>query len=197
MFERFTESAGRALFFARYETSQLGSVNIGTESSARRDATEPRIRGRHSDALGLFAGDTAAGNRGANGFREKVATSVEIPFSAETQRVLQHAAQEADNLGHSYIGVEHLLLGLLREKEAVAGSVLAAHGIRLAEARKIASQPGAHPDAPPETASTAVPLIDQIKELVQKLPGLAPGSTEARELTDRILRALDALGRMI
>jgi ATP-dependent Clp protease ATP-binding subunit ClpC len=130
-------------------------------------------------------------------FREKVATSVEIPFSAETQRVLQHAAQEADNLGHSYIGVEHLLLGLLREKEAVAGSVLAAHGIRLAEARKIASQPGAHPDAPPETASTAVPLIDQIKELVQKLAGLAPGSTEAGELTDRILRALDALGRMI
>jgi ClpA/ClpB-like protein len=46
--------------------------------------------------------------------RERVATSVEIPFSQEAKEILQLAAAEADALNHSYIGVEHLLLGLLR-----------------------------------------------------------------------------------
>ena len=61
-------------------------------------------------------------------FREKVSTSVEIPFSAETKRVLQFAAEEADRLLHNYIGTEHLLLGILREERSVAASILMEKG---------------------------------------------------------------------
>ncbi len=64
-------------------------------------------------------------------FREKVSTSVEIPFSGETKRVLQYAAEEADKLLHSYIGTEHLLLGILREERSVAASILMEKGMRL------------------------------------------------------------------
>ena len=55
--------------------------------------------------------------------REKVSTSVEIPFSAETKRVLQFAAEEADRLLHNYIGTEHLLLGILREERSFLETV--------------------------------------------------------------------------
>ncbi|HWB16586.1 MAG TPA: ATP-dependent Clp protease ATP-binding subunit, partial [Vicinamibacterales bacterium] len=69
-------------------------------------------------------------------FREKVSTSVDIPFSAETKRVLQYAAEEADRLLHTYIGTEHLLLGILREERSVAASILYEKGMRLASVRE-------------------------------------------------------------
>src|SRR5918999_480755 len=69
-------------------------------------------------------------------FREKVSTSVEIPFSAETKRVLQFAAEEADRLLHNYIGTEHLLLGILREERSVAASILLEKGMRLNTVRE-------------------------------------------------------------
>ncbi len=69
-------------------------------------------------------------------FREKVSTSVEIPFSAETKRVLQFAAEEADRLLHNYIGTEHLLLGILREERSVAASILMEKGMRLNAVRE-------------------------------------------------------------
>ncbi len=68
-------------------------------------------------------------------FREKVSTSVEIPFSAETKRVLQYAAEEADRLLHNYIGTEHLLLGILREERSVAATILMEKGMRLNSVR--------------------------------------------------------------
>ena len=69
-------------------------------------------------------------------FREKVSTSVEIPFSAETKRVLQFAAEEADRLLHNYIGTEHLLLGILREERSVAATILMEKGMRLNTVRE-------------------------------------------------------------
>jgi ATP-dependent Clp protease ATP-binding subunit ClpA len=52
--------------------------------------------------------------------RRQKATAVDLPFSAESKRVLVWAAKEADRLGHRHLGVEHLLLGLMREKEETA-----------------------------------------------------------------------------
>jgi len=51
--------------------------------------------------------------------REKVSTSVDLPLSNECKRVLAYAAEEAERLGHKHIGTEHLLLGLLREENAL------------------------------------------------------------------------------
>jgi ATP-dependent Clp protease ATP-binding subunit ClpC len=67
---------------------------------------------------------------------EMVSTSVEIPFSHGTQRILESAAAEAERLGHAYIGTEHLLLGILCESDTAAARVLVDKGIDLEMVRQ-------------------------------------------------------------
>ena len=137
MFERYTERARRVLFFARYEATQLGSTSIETEHLLLGLIREgkgltSRIFARSHLSLESIRKEI----EGRTVFREKVSTSVEIPFSAETKRVLQFAAEEADRLLHTYIGTEHLLLGILREERSVAASILYEKGMRLASVRE-------------------------------------------------------------
>ena len=137
MFERYTERARRVLFFARYEASQLGSISIETEHL---------LLGLIREGKGLTSRIFARSNlslenirkqiEGRTVFREKVSTSVEIPFSGESKRLLQFAAEEADRLLHNYIGTEHLLLGILREERSVAASILMKKGMRLNSVRE-------------------------------------------------------------
>src|SRR5579862_4900505 len=137
MFERYTERARRVLFFARYEASQLGSISIETEHLLLGLIREgkgltSRIFARSHLSLESIRKEI----EGRTIFREKVSTSVEIPFSPDTKRVLQFAAEEADRLLHTYIGTEHLLLGILREERSVAASILTDKGMRLASVRE-------------------------------------------------------------
>jgi hypothetical protein len=125
MFERYTERARRVLFFARYEASQLGSISIETEHLLLGLIREGKgLTSRIFARSHLSLENIRKEIEGRTVFREKVSTSVEIPFSAETKRVLQFAAEEADRLLHNYIGTEHLLLGILREERSVAASIL-------------------------------------------------------------------------
>jgi ATP-dependent Clp protease ATP-binding subunit ClpC len=187
MFERYTESARRALFFARYESSQLGSVSIEPEHlllGLLRDGAVVKA------VLMLPLEQLREEIKGHVPFREQISTSVEIPFSHGTKRALHLAAQEADDLGHGHIGCEHLLLGLLRDDQSPAASVLAAHGVRLADVRAAAGKldvprAGVHP----ETAEQ----IAQIKAMVAQLGRSAPDSPEAQGLVTVISAALDAL----
>jgi ATP-dependent Clp protease ATP-binding subunit ClpC len=137
MFERYTERARRVLFFARYEASQLGSISIETEHLLLGLIREgkgltSRIFARSHLSLETIRKEI----EGRTVFREKVSTSVEIPFSAEAKRVLQFAAEEADRLLHNYIGTEHLLLGILREERSVAATILMEKGMRLNTVRE-------------------------------------------------------------
>jgi hypothetical protein len=137
MFERYTERARRVLFFARYEASQLGSISIESEHLLLGLIREgkgltSRIFARAHISLEQIRSQIEAHTV----FHEKVATSVEIPFSAETKRILNFSAEEADRLSHSYIGTEHLLLGILREERSVAASVLVERGMRLESVRE-------------------------------------------------------------
>ena len=137
MFERYTERARRVLFFGRYEASQLGGTSIETEHL---------LLGLMREGKGLAAKILARAHvpladirreiESRSVFREKIPTSVEIPFSAETKRVLGYAAEEADRLLHNYIGTEHLLLGILREERSVAASILMDKGMRLHTVRE-------------------------------------------------------------
>jgi len=136
VFERYTERARRVLFFARYEASQLGSQSIETEHLLLGLIREgkgltSRIFARAHIALDGIRKEI----EGRTIFREKMSTSAEIPFSAETKRALQFAAEEADQLLHSYIGTEHLLLGILREERSLAATILTDKGMRLATVR--------------------------------------------------------------
>src|SRR5262245_20477338 len=126
MFERYTERARRVLFFARYEASQLGSISIETEHLLLGLIREGKgLTSRIFARSHLSLENIRKEIEGRTVFREKVSTSVEIPFSAETKRVL-----------HNYIGTEHLLLGILREERCVAASILMEKGMRLNTVRE-------------------------------------------------------------
>ncbi len=137
MFERYTERARRVLFFARYEASQLGSISIETEHLLLGLIREGKgLTSRIFSRSHLSLENIRKEIEGRTVFREKVSSSVEIPFSTETKRVLQFAAEEADRLLHNYIGTEHLLLGILREERSVASMVLSEKGMRLNTVRE-------------------------------------------------------------
>ena len=137
MFERYTERARRVLFFARYEASQLGSISIETEHLLLGLIREGKgLTSRIFERSHLSLENIRKEIEGRTVFREKVSTSVEIPFSTETKRVLQQAAEEADRLLHNHIGTEHLLLGILREEHSVAASILSEKGMRLNTVRE-------------------------------------------------------------
>jgi ATP-dependent Clp protease ATP-binding subunit ClpC len=186
MFERYTESARRLLFFARYETSATGSLSIESEHMLLALLREPGAVARR-----LLTGAGVSLDRLrdeiTNGipFREKVPTSQEIPFSEPTQRILTYAAEEADALGHSHIGSEHILLALLRVPESGGGAILTGHGLQLQTAREAVRTVIAE-GAPPASrgpAATAGPQptaqrvdtegitadIDRIQRLVERI----------------------------
>ena len=151
MFERYTERARRVLFFARYEASQLGSVSIETEHLLLGLIREGKgLTSRVFARSQLSLENVRKEIEGRSVFREKIPTSVEIPFSAETKRVLGFAAEEADRLLHNYIGTEHLLLGILREERSVAASILMEKGMRLATVRDDIVQLLEEPEPPAE-----------------------------------------------
>jgi len=200
MFERFTESARRALFFARVETTQLGATSIETEHI---------LLGLTRDMKGLVARILALSEVSAAGireeirgqavFQESIPSSQEVPFSAETKRILQRAAEEADRLKHGYIGTEHLLLGVLREDTSMAASILTARGLRLDEVRNtIVRLLGESPTAL-DTSSRAETSerIEELRLLVQALVRLPSGSNEARDLAKGIDDRLAVLKRIL
>jgi ATP-dependent Clp protease ATP-binding subunit ClpC len=141
MFERYREDARRAIFFARWEAQQSGSVYIEPEHlllSLTHDAD--------SKANQLFALSSHTDN-----FRRqlrphppaKSSSSVDLPLSNAGKRVLAYTAEEAERLASKPIGTEHLLLGLLREKKSDVPAALTAAGIDLQSARnRIREQSG-------------------------------------------------------
>jgi ATP-dependent Clp protease ATP-binding subunit ClpA len=135
MFERYTEKARRVIFFARYEASQFGSPYIETEHILLGILREAgmivhRFLGSEFSVEGIRAQIAAHST-----IREKIATSVDLPLSNECKRVLAYAAEESMRLGDQVIGPEHLLLGLLREKDCFAASLLTERGVELVRLR--------------------------------------------------------------
>jgi ketosteroid isomerase-like protein len=136
MFERYTEHARRALFFSREEVIRQGASLIETEHlllaliREQGHIVADLLSAAHL-APEVLRKDIERESRS----RSSVPLSAEIPFSAGSKRVLQFAAEEADRLGHPDIGPEHLLLGLLREADSPAASVLTRHGLELEAVR--------------------------------------------------------------
>ena len=137
MFERFTEKARRVVFFARYEASNYGSHYIETEHLLLGLLREDHALVARFRFLGQTKVDseirTEIESRIERG--EPFATSVEVPLSTDSKKVLNLAAKEAEQLGHRYIGTEHMLLGLLAVEGSLAAQILHARGLRLAEIR--------------------------------------------------------------
>jgi len=132
MFEKFTEKAKRILFLARYEASQQGEKQIGSEHLLlgllkEGEETTRELFTRANVSMDMLQAELE--RRGP--VREKLSTSVEIPFSEETKKILQYAEEESERLMHPNIGTEHILLGLLRLEDSPAGRMLNERGMRL------------------------------------------------------------------
>jgi ATP-dependent Clp protease ATP-binding subunit ClpA len=124
MFERYSERARRVLFFARYEVTQHGGMTIEPEHvvlGVLRDKPETIMRfaraGGSAETLQNRLAEAIA-------FGEKVSTSVEIPFSAETKAALAQTPLEADGLKNRWIGPEHLILGVMVKTDGAATRAL-------------------------------------------------------------------------
>ena len=155
MFERYSEKARRVIFFGRYEASQFGSPQIETEHLLLGILREDKaLCNRLLKPVGAGESIRKAVEQHSTPSK-KVSTSVDMPLSNEGKRVLAYAAEEGERLGHKYIEVFHLLLGLLREENCFAAQLLHQHGIRLSAARELLAK-SAREDPPVSGAEAAI-----------------------------------------
>jgi ATP-dependent Clp protease ATP-binding subunit ClpC len=196
MFERYTENARRALFFARYEASQLGQLEITNTllllGLARSTAG---VGGRILHDGGLSFDVIRRDIEARMKAHDRISTSVEIPFNAETKLALNYAAEEADRLGHRHIGTEHLLLGILREGKSTAAAILAERGLRLTEVREAVLKLVA--ERPPTFHTEVSALIQGMNQLLDRLSAIGAENAEARSIIQRIRELADALRRKL
>ena len=168
MFERYTEVARRAIFFARYEASQLGSGYIETEhlllGIVFADAgLMERLGGAAANRESLrqqVAANSPAG--------KKISTSIDMPLSKDCRRVLEFAKDEAQELKHDHISLDHLLLGILRQGKSFTAGLLHGMGITATKVREEATRSAAVATAseapstaePPETSAATITTRD-------------------------------------
>src|SRR6266704_2067061 len=167
MFERFTDRARRVVVLAQEEARMLNHNCIGTEHI---------LLGLIHEGEGVAAKALESLGISLEGVRQQVeeiigqgqqAPSGHIPFTPRAKKVLELSLREALQLGHNYIGTEHILLGLIREGEGVAAQVLVKLGADLNKVRQQVIQllNGYQAKEPAGTASEATPstslVLDQ------------------------------------
>jgi len=135
MFERFTEKAIKVIMLAQEEARRLGHNFVGTEQILLGLIGEGTgIASKVLKSMGVSLKDARIEVEKIIG-RGSGFVAVEIPFTPRAKRVLELSLEEARQLGHNYIGTEHLLLGLIREGEGVAARVLENLSLDLSKVR--------------------------------------------------------------
>ena len=163
MFERFTDRARRVVVLAQEEARALNHNYIGTEHillGLIQEGEGVAAKALESMGISLDAVRTevkeiiGSGGNPPSGY---------IPFTPRAKKVLELALREALQLGHKYIGTEHILLGLIREGEGVAAQVLVKLGADLSRVRQQVIQllsgyegGGEHEEAPDQPAVAGV-----------------------------------------
>jgi hypothetical protein len=125
VFERFTERARQVVVLAQEEARTLGHDWLGTEHILLGLVREPEgLASRVLANLGVTLEQVRAHVVRAVGSHQGELRPGQIPFTPEAKKVLERALREALSLGHNYIGTEHLLLALAREREGLAARIL-------------------------------------------------------------------------
>ncbi len=137
MFEKYNEKARRALFFARYEASKLGSrviesehILLGILREGEESVTElfRRLKVKPEVLRKQIEGEKV--------FVERISSTAELPLSEESKKVLAYGSHEAESMLHPSVGSEHLLIGLLRVDGCLAMRTLTQHGLDLYSVRE-------------------------------------------------------------
>ncbi|HZU21324.1 MAG TPA: Clp protease N-terminal domain-containing protein [Terriglobales bacterium] len=139
MFDRYNEKARKTIFYARMEAGDCGAASIATEhlllGMLRADTVLANTLLKPDERIEDLRGQIHA----LAGAGEALATSVEMQLSDEGERALSVALDEADRHGHSAIGTEHLLLGLMQQEGSRAAVLLTERGMTLEQAREFVS----------------------------------------------------------
>ncbi|MGE5599045.1 MAG: ATP-dependent Clp protease ATP-binding subunit [Bacteroidota bacterium] len=174
MYERFTERARKVLFLSQQEAKRLGHNYIGTEHL---------LLGLVAEGEGVAA--EALRTLGINLQKvrselEKIIGTGDAPYLGEValtpraKRVLELALDEGRQLGHNYVGTEHLILGLIRESEGVAAQVLKNMGLDLEKVRKqVLSQLGTNTQSSPVGGGGGPQATQTLNQFGQDLTELA------------------------
>ena len=138
MFEKFTERGRKVIIYAKEEAEKRQNDYLGTEhlllALLREEDSLPVIILKK---LGLSADEVRIEVERNLPSGTNVLTFGDIPFTPRAKKVLELAVEEARLLGHSYIGSEHLLIGMIREEEGIAGKILRSLGANLLSARQL------------------------------------------------------------
>jgi ATP-dependent Clp protease ATP-binding subunit ClpA len=184
MFERYTKKARQVIFFARYEASEFGSTKIESGhlllaltradkslfNRFLRDASLAEVRQDITARLVI---------------RERVSTSIDLPFSDESKRILAYAADEAEGLRSRHIGPEHLLLAMLWEQQSAAAQVLQARGLRLDMIRKeLARTP--MPEESPASSTEIRSVFSGLNNPALPKSGVVPDAETAKRIAEAV-----------
>src|SRR6266516_4035262 len=169
MFERFTDRARRVVVLAQEEARMLHHDHIGTEHILLGLIGEGEgVAAKALESLGISL-EAVRQHVGEITGQGQQAPSGHIPFTPRAKNVLELSLREALQLGHNYIGTEHILLGLIRDGEGVAAQVLVKLGgdpsrVRQQVIQLLAGSQGKEPaaaGAPSETAPSTSLILDQ------------------------------------
>jgi len=185
VFERFTDRARRVVVLAQEEARLLNHNDIGTEHL---------LLGLIHEAEGVSARVLTGMGVSLEAMRVKIeaiigqggdAPTGHIPFTPRAKKVLELSLRAALDLGHTYIGTEHMLLGLLREGEGVAAQVLMDAGLDLDQVQRAVIEELTGYEARGETAASiplrrGVPRVDVPSSLAMSTPASDAGIRPAR-----------------
>lgn len=132
MFERFTERAEKVLAIAQEEAKNLNRDYLGTEHILLGLIREKKgVAAEVLRNMGVEFGTirNEIEKEAPSGSAQTI--SGNVPFTPNSKKVLELAAEEAKNMGNNYIGTKHLLFGLIREGESVGARVLAKLGVTI------------------------------------------------------------------
>ncbi|MGH9614922.1 MAG: Clp protease N-terminal domain-containing protein, partial [Bryobacteraceae bacterium] len=125
MFERYTENARRAIFFARHEAAHAGSRFVETPDLLLGILRETPVLPELLDTIAVIRNEISAERPP----RASIALSAEIPLGDDCKEALSHSADEAGREGSRAITPKHLLIGILRLPGSLGAKILASHGI--------------------------------------------------------------------
>src|SRR5881296_173106 len=170
-FDRFNDRAKRVLALAQDEAIRFNHNYMGTEHLLLGLVREGEgVAARALDSLGVELSKVRTAVEFTIGRGDSTTSPSEITLSPRTKKVIELATDEARKLGHSHVGTEHLLLGLVREGEGIASGILESLGLSLEKVRHqvIATLGQQHPAtaetaaAGGKSASSKTPTLDQL-----------------------------------
>jgi ATP-dependent Clp protease ATP-binding subunit ClpC len=200
MSNRFTERAQRVILIAQEEAKRLNHDYVGTEHILLGlIALGEGVAAQVLANLGVDLRRVRAEIEKIVGTGDNVMLLGEIPFTPRAKKVLELAVEEAQNMGHSHVGTEHLLLGLIREEEGVAAQVLENLGVRLDIVREEVisllgeGQPGpAQPQAPARSGGGSKSKTPTLDEFGRDLTAMAKENK-----LDPVIGRIDEIERLI